>query len=466
MPVNLTSTDVSAAWNANAHMRAGQWKRRRYFKGEHIPSSLAGTRLDGREKTRLNTNWTARAARYHTGFLTSHPVTYVSNNSPQDPSLSAYEAFYLEQGLAGADTEHMRNALLYGYSPEVVTGAGSTNIVTTYWPWDFTFIHDETGQVAAAIQRIVIEPNTINNGTFMAKASVLFRLYDDQKILTYESKSNAAASLNTGHRDSGHPYETTAENLMLIDQEEHYFGAVPVVAYEVTEDADFFLSDAFFRQVDAWDTTRSSLSDDIKHNVDSLLKLSNFNYQSVLQKDSKGRMVLEKMKEIGILPVPEGGDASYISRNVDIEKFKYDLAVTRLCIHIMAAIPDLEEATLGSMSGGSTITNISGVALKLLFHDMVQTSYDFEKNLTKGLRRRVKLWNSHAVKLGRSVVEDYTIKFTRNLPFNDTELLQYLTNMKEVLAVEDILRLLPWVENPASAAANFRAEAQGRNDQQ
>lgn len=449
---NWTAKDVVQIWSDWQWRRDQMEKIRLYFQGKNRIPELETLRLDGREKSKVKTNWTKYAAGLHTGFLTSHPAVYgvpEGSQGGEPQALSEFRAFARQAGTAAADSENFRCALLYGFSAEPMWFDGDRQRVRTTWPWDWALVEDEDSNLKAAVRRVVLDKWAVWRGVLYPEGAVFFELYTPEKVYVYQAQQNYLSI----YRYQFLPDANAAAGLRLAEEREVPYGRVPVTVYRVSEDGEPFLDDAFFHQCDAYDVTRSSMKDDIKHNVDALLKTIGFNYEQWMETDEKGRMVLDKLKEMGILPLPDGADAGYLTRTVDVEKFRYDLKVTRASIHLMAAIPDLDE-TIGGNEG--TITNISGVALKLMFHGMIQQSADFEKHFVQGLRRRVDLWNAFQGPRGRPMLEDVEIKLKRNLPFNDTELVQYLPNLNELLTVEDRLKLLPFVDDPEGAAARLR----------
>lgn len=431
----FTGKNIKTIWDAGAASRAAMARAEHYYKGTQTIGELGVLRIDGRRKTSLTTNWTRYATMLHTGFLVGHPVAYINGD---ESGLDELKRVSKVNNIPAADSLHMANAMRHGYSVELHTFDGSDIRTEAHNPQNWQIIDDEKGHPVAAIYHIVIPAGKVHRGKVLEKPMAVFYGYDDKKIINFEGE--------------------VGQELKQKDEiKEHSYGRLPLVVFQLNADRSPFFSRAFYDQCDVFDVSRSSLVDDIKYNVDSLLMLKGIDYEEMLEKDDNGVSVIEKLKAMKILPLPEGADASFLLRDTDVEKFKYDLRVTRAAIHLMAAIPDLDE-TINGHEGG-TITNISGIALKLMFHAMMQQSREFELYFAQGLRDRVALLNSINDIQNRPLLNDYETAFTRNLPFNDIELVQYLPNLENVLGREDILHLLPFVKDPAESAKKSPAKA-------
>lgn len=442
-------------WEAGASIRGKMALTKSYFEGKQRVQALEGLRLDGRSRSKVLTNWVKYVSKMHTGFLTSYPATYTHRDGSDSDALTNFRDFYDVENLPAADSEHLQNALLYGFSAEVLSFEEKRIRVQTTWPWDWVFVTDELLRIQQAIHRQFVPAWSYFNGELQEKDMAVFRVYTDEEILTFTTTTGAQASTGNAMVE-GSSIDEAGGAIELIDSKPHFFGRSPVVVYRVTEDGQPFLGEDFLKQCDTYDTTRSSMVDDIKYNVDSLLMTKGMKYDRLLDKDEEGVTVLARLREAGMFPLPEGADASYLANSVDVDKFKADLKETRYSLHMMGCVPDLESA-IGGESG--TITNISGIALKLLFHLMDQASSEMEKHFKQGLRDRVDVWNALQAKLLGRQLENYTVTMKRNLPFNESEVVQYLPNLKGVVAVEDQLKMLPFIDAPAQAYENLLQES-------
>ena len=451
----MDASDVLKIWEAGTLVRERMCRVKLYYDGEVKLRELEEKRLDGRAKSKVLTNWTKYASRLHAGLMTGHAATYSHRDGAESKALAAYQDFADRENLAAADSEHYRNAFLYGYSAEIHSFEAGQARVQTTWPWDWVFVTNERGEIVKGLHRQAVPAFTELDGELVKKDTAIFRLYTATEIITYKTSIAPAAQSSGNAVVEDSDIDESAGALVEFSRIAHNYGRPPVVVFRVSEDAQPFLQDDFLKQCDAYDITRSAMQDDIKHAVDSLLMTKGLKFEKLLERDKDGKSVLAKLREDGFFPLPENAEANYLTRTVDVEKFKADLKVTRASIHLMACIPDLDE-TIGGNEG--TITNISGVGLKLMFHLMLQAAAEMEKHFKVGLRKRVEVWNRVNWAAEGLELTDFTISMTVNLPFNEAEIVQYLPNLEGVLSTEDRIKLLPFVDSPARAAANLRKE--------
>jgi SPP1 family phage portal protein len=451
----MDTADVLKLWEAGADVRDRMAKVKTYYDGEVKLRELYEKRLDGRDKSRVLRNWTKYAARLHAGFMTGTPVAYSHRDGADSDDLKAFQNFVDQESLAATDTEHYRNALLYGYSVEIHAFEDGRPRVATTWPWDWVFVANERGEVVKGLHRQAVPKFTqLETGEIAMDDMVVFRLYTDREIVTYHGTAKGLAGSSGNTMVEASDIDEAAGQLTEVNRERHVYNVPPLVVFRVSEDGKPFFQDDFFQQCDSYDITRSSMQDDIKHAVDSMLMTKGMKYEKLLEKDKDGLSVLAKLRAEGFLPLPDGADASYLTRVVDVDKFRADLSESRSAIHSMACVPDLEKA-LGSEG---TITNISGVALKLLFYVLILASAEMQKHFLVGLRRRIDVWNQISGLAYGVRLENVAIAMKMNLPFNELEIVQYMPNLDGVLATEDKLKLLPFVDSPAQAAENLRKE--------
>ncbi len=444
----MDGKDVLDLWDSGSDVRAADKRVLSYYKGKQTVPELNKPRIDGNNKSQVITNWTKYVVRMHAGFLTSRDANYIVDKSgggkageSQETALGQYREFYKANCLPAADAGLLADAIKTGRAVELHWFDGQRHRVMRTRPWEWVPVRNEFGDVVHALRRVVHQPGTLlrRTGRVLTEELTEFVYYTPDYIQHFEQDGN--------------------KSVKELKSEPNALGVLPLVLFEASEDGERFISDAFMTQCDVYDVSRSSLSDDIKHNVDSLLALKNMNFEQLLERDQNGLTILEKLKAMGILPLPGEASAEYVTRNVDVEKFKYDHRVTRASIHLMGCVPDLDE-TVGGNEG--TITNISGIALKLMFHSMIQQSVEFEKHFEgserSGLRGRVALWNRVQRALARPTLDEFDTKMERNIPFNDLELVQYLPNLKDVMSTLDRLKLLPFVEDPNGALQRLKEE--------
>lgn len=412
-------------------------RRRSYFDGKNSVAELEKLRLDGRVKSKNNRNWFRYAAKMHAGFLCSREIAYSVRGENVDPGpVERLRAVYDDNGLRASDLCLMLEAIAYGFGAEVYAFDGKRHVFTKTNPWEWTLIEDEAGELIYAVRLFCVQPHTYFEGSVVDKKRDIYFVYSKMESAQFEANEDGKI-------------------VALGDPMSHTLGMVPVNIFRATDDGMSFFSDAFLKQCDSYDITRSALMDDIISNVDSLLAMENVDLAQLLEPDEEGVTVFAKMIGMGIFAHPKDTTVSYLQRVVAIEKFIADLKETRSAIHMMAALPDLDETINGN---AGTITSISGVALKLMYQPMTQQGSEFGSIFEMGLRRRVEMMNRTDSIRGLAPLSGYDITYQQNLPHNDVEIVQYMPSLAGVLATKDKIKLLAFVRDPEAAYRNLIEE--------
>ena len=81
----------------------------------------------------------------------------------------------------------------------------------------------------------------------------------------------------------------------------------------------------------------------------------------------------------------------------------------------------------------------------------------------EGLKERLRLLCSWLEFTGKAHIDNrgISIQFTRALPVNETEVAQLVSELRDIVPLDILLGLLPFVDDPESAAAEVRAQQGG-----
>lgn len=430
-------------WKSQQSYRDAIETRRSYYKGEqtifgYVRRNTSGQtilesnllRKDGRYKTNGHTNWIKYIVDFHTGFNLSNKINYTTYDGT---SLFNFNNYYEANNLPALDIENFSNALLFGCGVELITYDGEQLKFRAYDPADWVFVNDERGEMIAAIYKATIQPFTYFAGALTKEKQDIFYIY------TPESTTICAG----------------AKELIPISTVPNPLGYIPIIRYQVGKSGESFITHALLDQSDLYDVVANSLTDDIKYSVDSFLQLKGIDINELLKADSDGITILERIKELGLFPTPKDAEILPIEKSVDVEKFKYDLRVRRMALHLMGCVPDLTD----TVNANGASTSISGIALKILFNAAIQKSAEFRRYFTVGLRQRLDIINRYAGLVGNiPTAQNVDIKMIPNLPVNDIEWLQYAANLKGLVPSKEIFRLLPFIQSPDLVYSEYQAE--------
>lgn len=235
--------------------------------------------------------------------------------------------------------------------------------------------------------------------------------------------------------------DANLSTLNFEGEEPHYFGFVPIVAFENNEDeiGDF---EPVLSLIDAYDKMESDSLDDFDYFVDAYLCLSGLN----ADKDD-----VAAMKENRVILLDENSDAKWLTKqgsDATVENVKNRLDRD---IHKFSKTPDMSDTAFGG--------NASGVAIKYKTLPMENVVAIKERKFKRGLQRRIELiFNIVALKGTAFDWRAIDIAFTRNLPSNDTEIADMVYKLSGKVSKETLLSQLPFVEDVDAEIARLEEE--------
>lgn len=390
-----------------------------YYNGEHMISRPPAA-LDGRDQNIYTSNWVKYITDQTTGFVFGEPIDYISQESEEVQNL---KEVLRNNNVDKIDFKNFQNCVLYGQSVEVVSFTEENKIkIKNFAPFNWRFQFDLDDNLLLAVYQIELE------------STVLYHIYDDERIMIVE----------------GQKVGRTVANHNIIEEKEHFLGMIPVVLYSIDDFFKSFITDNILGLSDSYNLTASILLDDTQYNFDSLLAITGYDPNSLLQKDEHGVSLIQKLRANRILALDgEGAEAEFLSKGNEIAKYIETLSTIRKDIYQSASLPDIEEIT---GANGST----SGIALRLRFQPQAIMANKSKNYFNEGLRRRIDVINIIWNRLGLSQLEDYEIIWTYNLQHNLIELYTAL-DLKSVLSKKDILSLIPGIDVD-SALENLQEE--------
>ena len=226
----------------------------------------------------------------------------------------------------------------------------------------------------------------------------------------------------------------------------HYFGAVPVIAYQnnTQRQGDF---EQILSLIDAYDELMSSRLTDKRKFVDALLVF----YGMTLAPGEAEKLSREKF----IDGAPLDARAEYIQKT-------FDEAGVQVLAN--ALVEEMHKQTLTvDLSDERFSGNVSGQALKLKLLAMDQMAGNKMGALEQGLKERLGLyshWLSVKGEMEEVSIEDVDVVFTRNLPVNEAERVELVTRLRGIVDDQTLLGQLWFVKDPAEAVRNLRTQQQ------
>jgi SPP1 family phage portal protein len=370
-----------------------------YYRGKHAIFNKSYN--DDKKCNHIVTNFCKVIADTYSGYICGKPVAYTSNED-----ITAIQDALNYNDSEAEDMEFITNALVYGVAYEL------------YWL-------DAFAQVRYAqinpIDCFAVYDGTLDNeliyfvrwykaNTFDESNLYYVEVYDKQFKTTY--KANGINGAIT----------PTAEG-----QEPHYFKDVPVSVFQLnTKEENIYNS--IITLNDAYNELQSSEIDDFNAWVDAYLVLKG------VDADSED---IAAMKANRALLLPEGADASWLTKNANDTQIVNMLDNIKKNIFKVTACPDMADETFLAQSG-------TALAYKLVGFENVASA--IVARFTKALQRRIELiCNILQIKATDAIWRDVNINFTRNLPINLTEVIQLVNSLKGTVSDATLLSQLPFI---------------------
>lgn len=346
-------------------------------------------------------------------YLVGNPISYASS---EDYNIEPIKNCYSDQDMASIDAEIEKEMSICGRAYELIyADENSQPRSVRLSPFEtFVVYSQQVGKkplFGVHYYRKYDIRGNVNGVSCM--------VCDEDTIYTYEGQADDFASMT------------------LKSRERHYFGAVPILEYENNEErqGDF---EQIVSLIDAYNLLMSDRVNDKEQFVEAFLFLSGIDLDS----DQAA-----KLKEERILMGYEGARAEYLSKVMsesDVEILRNNI---KQDIHRFSMVPDLSDETFGN--------NLSGVAIKYRLMGFEQHVKNKERYFSKTLKKRFELYNAFLTLKGSMEyvpIHRVDVVFTRNMPTNDLELSQMVSNLHGIATSETLLAQLPFVTDPKEEA--------------
>lgn len=238
--------------------------------------------------------------------------------------------------------------------------------------------------------------------------------------------------------------EQSFTTLELIAEEPHYYGQVPITPFYLNEDR-ISVFDKILTLQDAYNKLISADVDDYEAFVDAYMCFKG------LTADEDD---LAKMKETRTILLDEDSDAFFLTKN----KEGSASTITDLLDNIKDKIEKIGKSpNLSDVSFGTS----SGIAIRYRMIGMENNAACIEANMRKAILRRLELICAIQTITSDSFVwRDIDIIFTRNLPINETENVQYINALRGLVSDRTLLAQLPFIKDVDEEIERLNEERQ------
>lgn len=218
--------------------------------------------------------------------------------------------------------------------------------------------------------------------------------------------------------------------LKFISEEPHYFSQCPANIFSLPDEKSIF--DCIISLQDAANELLSGEIDDYSAFCDAYLALTG------VDADADD---IQMMKENRVLILPEGAVASWLTKNASDAQVENILKRIHDSIYRVAQCPDFSsESFVGGVS--------SGIAIRYRLTGMETRAGKIEASMKKALQRRVEIICGIAsLKLGEAVFRDVDIDFKRNVPEDETSVINLVNALKGTVSDATLLAQLPFISD-------------------
>lgn len=217
-------------------------------------------------------------------------------------------------------------------------------------------------------------------------------------------------------------------SLNFVDEVPHYFSQCPANVLALPDEKPVF--ECILSLQDAANEILSDEIDDYSAFCDA--------YLSLIGADIDAEDVAS-MKENRVLVLPEGAAANWLTKNSSDAQVENILKRIHDNIYRIAKCPDFSSETfVGGVS--------SGIAIRYRLTGMETRAAAICAKMKKALQRRIEIITGIAsLKLGEEVFRDIEINFKRNIPEDNTSIVNLVNALKGTVSDATLLSQIPFV---------------------
>lgn len=376
-----------------------KWKD--YYDGKHA-ILLKSYADDSKPCSRIVTNYCKIITDTYSGYICGKPVSYSSNDDITD----VQEVINYNDDNA-ENIAFCTNALTYGVAYEL--------------QWIDKYSKNRYSQVSP-LNAFAIYDNTLDNNLLY-----FVRWYDSNSIDDDEVKFVEVYDSKT---IKTYKVRGIGGSLEFVEEVPHYFGDVPVSVFWLNEDTEDNIFNCIISLNDAYNELQSSEVDDFSAFCDAYLTLVG------MDADDDD---ISAMKENRVLILPEGGSASWLTKNASDTQIVNMLDNIRKNIFKVSSAPDMGDENFMAQSG-------EAIKWKILGFENVASG--IVAKFTKAIQRRIELiCNVLNLKASDAVWRDININFVRNLPANMTETINLVNSLKGTVSDATLLSQIPFIDD-------------------
>lgn len=351
-----------------------------------------------------------------TGYLLGNPVDYqVNDNVNIEPLLDTYKA----QTMENTDFELAKGCGIFGMN------------------YEYVYANEESEPCSVTLDVrntiIVYDDSMVHNKLFGVTYRPVFNDAKDQRPDAYE------IVVATNKELIHYRMDFNGTSLDETDREPHFFGKVPIVEYKNNSEmlGDF---EPVLSLIDAYNLIQSDRVNDREQLVDAILCFYGMDFDDEQMSELKLKRALSG--------IPTDGKVEFLTKTInegDVDVLRKTIEAD---IHKISMVPNMSDANF--------VGNASGVAIRYKLLAFEQTVKNKERFFEKALMERFELYSHYLSvksKMAEVKKEDVDAVFKRNLPSNDFETSQMITNLRGLIDDELLAAQLSFVDDASDTVA-------------
>lgn len=351
---------------------------------------------------RVVTNYCADIVSSYCGYIAS--PGYISYSSDND--IDSIMDCLRYNDYQDEDSDFLGDALIYGVAAELM----------------YT---DEQGQVRFRL----IEPTNcfgVYDDSLTGDLLYFVRMY---KVNDWDESDLYNVDVYSDFSIKHYQMHGTMGGLEFVSEEPHYFNQCPANIFYLDKD-ERNIFECIITLQDAYNELLSGDIDNFSAFCDAYLTLEGVDAE---EED------IASMKANRVLILPAGATADWLTKNASDTQIENILKRVHDNIYRIAKCPDFSSETfIGGVS--------SGVAIRYRLTGCETKAAAIESNMKKALQRRIELIAGVAsLKLGEDVFRDIQIDFQRNIPSDNSDIVNLVNALKGTVSDATLLAQIPFV---------------------
>ena len=340
------------------------------------------------------------------GYLLGNPVDYQTNEGFDiEPVLDAYK----KQTINDLDSEIAKDVSIFGLQ------------------YEYLYVNEDAEPRSCEVDNkntIIVYDDTVEHN----------KLFGLTYRGIYEGETFKYWEIIYADKYEERTYKSYSKSLRQVGESRpHKWGDVPFICYKNNPEllGDF---EPVLSLIDAYNLLQSDRINDKEQLVDAILCLYGMDFDS-----DQAEMLHESRM---LANIPTDARAEYLVKTLqesDVDILRQNIEAD---IHKISMVPNMSDVNF--------VGNSSGVAIRYKLLAFEQNIKNKERYMEKGLMERFKMYNYYLNTISKCEIvpiEEVDAIFKRNLPSNDLEISQIISNLSDYIDTETLISQLSFVKD-------------------